>query len=225
MEKVKRTALAALYAGGSAAVALLVLLAAVGAGRVLFPETMLPMEPRELASAWLAIGFLPMVLVSKQLYQTVRRKIVFLPSAVCLLALLFWVGVWTVGIVRGPAMTSGGDIILPQAEKIKSVRLTGNELDLTTDGDFIGQLLLSLSQAKNTGRASIQDVPERGAGLVRIDLNFREGGTSTLFLYRDDGGLMVEQPYQGIYEMDEALEAQLRTQIARELATQITKQE
>ena len=225
MEKVKRTTLAALYAGGCAVVALLLLLAAVGPKCVLFPEAMLPMELRELASAWLAVGFLPMVLVSEQFYQTVRRKIVFLPSAVCLVALLFWVGVWTVGMVRSPAMTSDGDIILPQAEKIMSVHLTGSELDLTTDGDFIGQLLHDLSQAKNTGRASIQDVPDQGAGLVRIDLNFWEGGTSTLFLYRDDGGLMVEQPYQGIYKMDEALEIQLRTQIAQELATQITKQE
>ncbi|MBD5151209.1 MAG: DUF5301 domain-containing protein [Oscillibacter sp.] len=225
MEKVKRTTLAALYAGGCAVVALLLLLAAVGPKCVLFPEAMLPMELRELASAWLAVGFLPMVLVSEQFYQTVRRKIVFLPSAVCLVALLFWVGVWTVGMVRSPAMTSDGDIILPQAEKIMSVHLTGSELDLTTDGDFIGQLLHDLSQAKNTGRASIQDVPDQGAGLVRIDLNFWEGGTSTLFLYRDDGGLMVEQPYQGIYEMDEALEIQLRTQIALELAAQTTEQE
>ena len=225
MERAKKSALTGLYAGGSAVVVVLLLLAAVGPKCILFPEAMLPMELRELASAWLAIGFLPMVLVSGRFYQRVRRKIAFLPSAVCLLALLSWVGVWTVGMVRSPAMTSGGDIILPQAEKIESVHLSGSELDLTTDGDFIGQLLHDLSQAKNTGRASIQDVPDQGAGLVRIDLNFREGGTSTLFLYRDDGGLMVEQPYQGTYEMDEALEMQLRTQIAQELAAQITKQE
>ena len=99
MEKVKRTALAALYTGGCAAVVLLLLLTAVGGGRVLFPDAMLPMELRELASAWLAIGFLPMALVSKQLYQTVRRKIVFFPAGVCLLALLFWVGVWTAGLL------------------------------------------------------------------------------------------------------------------------------
>ena len=99
MERTKRTALAALYAGGCAAVALLVLLMFIGTGRVLFPEAMLPMELRELASVWLAIGFLPMALVSERFYQTVHRKIVFLPSAVCLLALLFWVGVWAVGML------------------------------------------------------------------------------------------------------------------------------
>ena len=80
--------------------ALLVLLTAIGAGRVLFPEAMLPMELRELASAWLAIGFLPMLLSSMQFYKTVRRRAVFLPAGICLIALLFWVGVWTVGMVR-----------------------------------------------------------------------------------------------------------------------------
>lgn len=99
MEKAKRTAIAALYAAGTAAVVLLLLLTAIGTGRVLFPEAMLPMELRELASAWLAIGFLPMALVSARFYKIVRRKAVFLPAGACLLALLFWIGVWTAGIV------------------------------------------------------------------------------------------------------------------------------
>ncbi|MBD5161802.1 MAG: hypothetical protein HDT14_07295 [Oscillibacter sp.] len=100
MERAKRAALAALYTAGTAVVVLLLLLTAIGSGQVLFPDAMLPMELRELASAWLAIGFLPMVLVSAQLYKIVRRKAVFLPAVACLLALLFWVGVWTVGMVR-----------------------------------------------------------------------------------------------------------------------------
>ena len=100
MKKMEHIALTALYAGGCAVVAALVLLTAVGGGRVLFPEAMLPMELRELASAWLAVGFLPMLLVSTRFYKAVRRKLVFLPAGVCLLAMLFWVGVWTAGMVR-----------------------------------------------------------------------------------------------------------------------------
>ena len=102
MEKDKWTVLAALYAGGTAAVVLLVLLTALGAGRVLFPDAMLPMELRELASAWLAIGSLPMSLVTVQIYKEVRRKLVFFPAVVCLTALLFWAGVWTAGMFRTP---------------------------------------------------------------------------------------------------------------------------
>ena len=98
MKNVKRTALAVTYAAGSAVVTALALLAVTGGGRVLFPDAMLPMELRELASAWLGIGFLPMALVSGQFYRLVRRKIVLFPAGVCLLALLFWVGVWTAGV-------------------------------------------------------------------------------------------------------------------------------
>jgi len=98
MERAKIIFSAALYVGGTAAVSVLVLLTAIGTGYVLFPEAMLPMELRELASAWLAIGFLPMLFASIQFYKVVRRRAVFLPAGVCLLALLFWVGVWTVGM-------------------------------------------------------------------------------------------------------------------------------
>lgn len=225
MEKAKRTAFAALYAGGTAATAALVLLTVIGAGRVPFPEAMLPMELREVASAWLAIGFLPMALVSVQVYKTVRRRAVLIPAGVCLLAVLFWVGVWTAGMVHSPAVDSGGDIVLPQAEKIEAVRFTGSELDLTFGGEaFVTQLLQRMSQAKDTGRASVQDVPNQGAGVVRIDLHFKRiigkgrGGASTVFLYREDDALLLEQPYQGIYRVDDSLELWLREQIALELA-------
>lgn len=215
MKKVEQTVFAVLYTAGALMVAVLAVIAAVGPRFVLFPDAMLPMDLRELAGAWLAIGFLPMLLVSIQLYKAVRRRAVLIPAGACLLAVVFWVGVWTLGMIRTPAMASGGDIILPQAEKIESVRLTGSELDLTTSsGAFIEQLLHDLSQAKDTGRASIQDVPDQGAGVLRVDLNFRSGGTSTVFLYRNNDGLMVEQPYQGIYRASGALESWLREQIA-----------
>lgn len=214
MERAKRTALAALYTAGTAAVALLLLLTAIGSGRVLFPDAMLPMELRELASAWLAIGFLPMVLVSVQFYEIVRRKAVFLPAGVCLLALLFWVGVWTVGILRSPAMSSGGDIVLPAAEELEAVHFTGSGLDISVkDNTFIASLLQHLSQAKNTGGASVQDIPSQGGGVVRIDFAFNQGGASTVFLYRD-GDLLMEQPYQGIYRLNDDFEPWLREQIA-----------
>ena len=123
---------------------------------------------------------------------------------------------------------SGGKMVLPEAENLESIVLTADQLNLTiTDAGSITRLLklLKTSARENTGRPSIQDVPEQGAGLIRIDFRFRKGGTGTVFLYREDTGVFMEQPFQGIYTMDEALETQLRTQIARELTAQITKQE
>lgn len=217
MEKAKRTALAALYTAGTAAVVLLLLLTAIGSGQVLFPDAMLPMELRELASAWLAIGFLPMALVSVQFYKIVRRRAVFLPAGVCLLALLFWVGVWTAALLRSPAMASGGDIVLPAAEELEAVRLTGSDLSVSVkDNTFIVDLLQCLSQAKGTGKVSVQDVPSQGGGVVRIDFTFKRGGASTVFLYQD-GDLLMEQPYQGIYRLDDDFEPWLRERIAEKM--------
>ena len=101
MKRAKQITFVALYVAGCAVVVLLLLLTAIGAGCVLFPDAMLPMELRELASAGLGVGFLPMALVSGQFYRLVRRKIVFFPAGICLLAVLFWVGVWTVGLAAG----------------------------------------------------------------------------------------------------------------------------
>lgn len=162
MERAKRTVIAALYAAGTAAVVLLLLLTAIGSRQVLFPDAMLPMELRELASAWLAIGFLPMVLVSVQFYKIVWRKAVFLPAGACLLALMFWVGVWTVGMVRSPAMFSGGDIVFPAAEDLEAVHLTGSNLDFTVrDNTFIVQLLQCLSKAKTPEKPAFRMFPAR----------------------------------------------------------------
>lgn len=220
MAKAKNAVWTAAYGAGTLVVLILLVLTAAGPNFVLFPDAMLPVELRELALAWMAIGFLPMLMASSRFYQIVRRKAVFLPAAACLIALLFWIGAWTVGMFRSPAMASDGDIVLPEMEDIDSVHFSGSELDLTIGGDaFIRQFLDRLGQAENTGKASVQDVPtQAGAGLIRVDLNFQNGGASTVFLYRDNGGLMAEQPYQGIFRADDSLEIWLREQFALEMA-------
>ena len=216
MEKAGKAVFAALYAGGALAVAVLSLLAVAGPKYVPFPDSMLPVDLRELAFAWLAIGFLPMLLASARFYKAVRRKAVFLPAAICLLALLVWIGAWTVGMFRSP-LVRGREIALPQAEDVGSIHFTGDGLDLTVQNrESISQFLHSLSQAKNTGRASVSDATQ-GAEAVLVELHFRQGGSSRLFLYRDGAGFMAEQPYQGIYRADDGLEDWLREQAAQEL--------
>ena len=89
---------------------------------------------------------------------------------------------------------SAGKLVLPAAEDLESVTITVDQLDLT-----------SWSVKENTGRPSVRDVPSERAGLARIDFGFRAGGTGTVFLYREGARLFLEQPYQGIYEMDSDL--------------------
>lgn len=119
--------------------------------------------------------------------------------------------------------------VLPEAADLDRVAIAFGGLELTAaDRGFIAQLLESLGQSvqENTGTASIRDVPEGKPGLVRIDFGFRSGGINTVFLYREGERLLLEQPYQGVWELDRALEDRLRTQVALELArSQTTKQE
>ena len=51
MEKAKKTAWTAVYCAGALAVAVLLILTAAGPRCVLFPDAMLPMDLRELASS------------------------------------------------------------------------------------------------------------------------------------------------------------------------------
>ena len=104
---------------------------------------------------------------------------------------------------------SAEKLVLPKAEDLESITVTVDSLDLTvTGGDSIVQILDLLKQSVkgNTGRPSVQDIPSETAELARIDFHFRVGGTGTIFLYREGAELLLEQPYRGIYEMDEALE-------------------
>jgi len=112
MEKAKQAAVTAAYGVGTLAVAVLLFLTAAGPRCVLYPEAMLPMDLRELASAWLAIGFLPVLMASAALYKRVRRKMVYLPTVVCLISLLYWFMVWTVGVCGATA----AGIALPEPE-------------------------------------------------------------------------------------------------------------
>lgn len=215
MEKARKTALTVVYAAGVLTVVVLLLLTVLGPNFVLFPDAMLPMDLRELALAWLAIGFLPMLLASMQFHKLVRRKVVFLPAVMCLAALLFWVGIWTMGIFRTAVALSGVDIALPEPEEIESVHFTGEGLDLTIwNSDSIRQFLHGLSQAEDTGQSSDRDEPDMGTGEVLAELKFREGGTSRLFLYRNGEGFMAEQPFQRIYRVDNELEDWLVRQTA-----------
>lgn len=109
---------------------------------------------------------------------------------------------------------SSGKVVLPDPENLEQITVTADDLGLTVTSDTaIAQLLELLAQSvrRDTGSPSVQDIPGERAGQIRIDFCFKTGGASTVFLYWEEGRLFLEQPYQGIYEMDESLETGLRT--------------
>ena len=95
-------------------------------------------------------------------------------------------------------------ITLPKAADITSITVTVGENTVNhTDETWISEMISNLSSSAPTSKESVQDVPQVES-YVKIDIQF-ETGTSTLFAYEDSGKYYVEQPYQGIYEIDSQL--------------------
>lgn len=142
---------------------------------------------------------------------------------------MIWIIFAAMAVLAACVALPGGKMALPEAKDLNGVSITASELELTiNDEGAVVELLDLLRQSvkQDAGRASVRDIPNKDAGLVRMDFSFTEGGTSTLFLYREGEKLFLEQPHQGIYEMDNSLEQQLRIQVALGLArAQTEKQE
>ena len=98
------------YCLGVVFVAALVVLLFVGQGKVPAPDAMIPYTVSEGATVMLAIGALPMTVVSVLMLKTheitkkphkVRRALlIFIPDMICAASVLFWLGVWFVGMVN-----------------------------------------------------------------------------------------------------------------------------
>ena len=95
-------------------------------------------------------------------------------------------------------------ITLPQADKITSIDITTAENTVShSDKTWISEIIADISSSEPTKKESVQDVPQVES-YIKIDFQF-ETGTSTIFAYEDSGKYYIEQPYQGIYEIDNQL--------------------
>ena len=82
-----------------------------------------------------------------------------------------------------------GPIVLPDPADVARVVLTDGRTEVTSrDSALIARLLRTLEQA--------------GAWSVRVDFGFRSGGESRVFLYRRGGAWLLEQPFQGVWQVD-----------------------
>ncbi|MFQ8922893.1 MAG: DUF5301 domain-containing protein [Clostridium paraputrificum] len=100
-------------------------------------------------------------------------------------------------------------ITLPKTENILSVDVTvEGKTEHHLDEFWISNMISNISNSKPTRKESVQDVPQV-ENYIKIDIQF-ETGTSTLFAYEDKGKYYIEQPYQGIYEIDSKQYEQLQ---------------
>ena len=100
-------------------------------------------------------------------------------------------------------------IMLPQTDDITSIDITVEENTVNhTDKVWISELIADISSSEPTNKESVQDIPQVES-YIKIDFQF-ETGTSTLFAYENNGIYYIEQPYQGIYEIDSQLYERLQ---------------
>ena len=98
------------YCIGMVFVTALSVLVFIGQGKVPAPDAMIPYTVYEAASVILAVGSFPMTVVSILMLKTHEIKktahkvrnslLIFIPDMICGAAMLFWVGVWIVGMVN-----------------------------------------------------------------------------------------------------------------------------
>ncbi|MDE7244448.1 MAG: DUF5301 domain-containing protein [Oscillospiraceae bacterium] len=94
----------------------------------------------------------------------------------------------------------GSGIVLPDAEDLCRITVTGSSVPVVIDDEEkIRELLRELRQAQDTGSDSIRDDPAEG-DFLQVDFIFRQGGASRLFLREEKDKVIVEQPFQRIYE-------------------------
>ena len=100
----------------------------------------------------------------------------------------------------------GGAIVLPEAAEVSAVRVTaGDTVTLHTDRAWIEGFLRQAAEAVSTGRESVQDAPDQ-PGAVRVELGTGETPDwSVLYVYEAEDGCCLEQPYEGIWQGDDAL--------------------
>lgn len=81
----------------------------------------------------------------------------------------------------------------------------GEAVTLHRDPAWIQSFLTEAAGAAPTGRESVQDAPGQ-PGAVRVELGTGDPpGWSVLYLYQAEDGCCLEQPYEGIWQGDEAL--------------------
>lgn len=92
---------------------------------------------------------------------------------------------------------------LPQLEKLKSISLEQNANGKVISGnEEMKEILYVLNGTKRiTKQESIQDAPVNIDNEIKVDFNFIENGTSTIFVYKKNNNYYIEQPYNGIYQI------------------------
>ena len=98
-------------------------------------------------------------------------------------------------------------INLPTTDEITSIEISDTEGNLQssiTEAEQIEKFVAEISGAKATNKSTVQDMPNVD-DYYKADITCGEK-INTIFFYEENEKHYVEQPYQGIYEMNTSLQ-------------------
>lgn len=96
------------------------------------------------------------------------------------------------------------ELKLPNAEILSSITLEENTKKILDEQEKMQEVLNILNSVNRvTKEESVQDAPVNAINVITINFNFKEAGSSIVFVYKKKKKFYIEQPYNGIYEISE----------------------
>jgi len=106
-------------------------------------------------------------------------------------------------VLNACSKTNTNPLYFPAQSEIGTICVTNtSETFVKTDSAWISEFIEQANAAQYTSRQSIQDFPN-SREYIQIDLILNNGNESTLYVYQEKRKWYLEQPYQGIYLVDD----------------------
>lgn len=97
-------------------------------------------------------------------------------------------------------------LTLSKEENIESVFFEkDNNKKEVKDTEEIKDIIYVLSgsgKGRTTNEESVQDYPVNAEDIIKIEFNLKDEKQSTLFVYKKNGKMYIETPYNGIYRIN-----------------------
>ena len=92
---------------------------------------------------------------------------------------------------------------IPSDDSVYNINLEQNGKKIeVSEQDKIKDIIYIISEVKRTTtNESIQDSPINVENEIKIDFEYEENKTSTVFVYKKNGKYFIEQSYNGIYRI------------------------
>ena len=119
-------------------------------------------------------------------------------------SLLLLIIIFSVSFLIGCDREISEKIVLPSVKEVTSIEINdrGSKF-ISNDKDVILELIDKISGLTITNEESVQDVPSQES-YIEINLVTKDN-VNTFFMYFDEGVLKLEQPYVGIFLVDNDL--------------------